>query len=178
MKDQLTFILKKYANILKDEVKNELNRPRPHAPGYNRNAYSQGRNPRFKINAPISKFGFPLNESVEAKVRDNQIFLEMEDYYIYQDQGVTPQPQYLEGQGSGGNSPFISSLRKWASSRGISDPLGAAFAIRRNIWKFGIAPTNFLGDAIDNMSVILEDEMVEDIDELIDTILDNILINE
>jgi hypothetical protein len=38
-------------------------------------------------------------------------------------------------------SEFIESLMKWCRIKGIDK--GAAFAIRRNIWKFGIAPTQF-----------------------------------
>ena len=38
-------------------------------------------------------------------------------------------------------SKFIESLKNWCRIKGI--PEGAAFPIRRKLWKFGIRPTNF-----------------------------------
>lgn len=64
----------------------------------------------------------------------------MAEYGIYVDKGVKPQPQYLTGKGTG-KSKFIPALKKWCKVKGI--PQNAAFPIRRNIWKFGIKPTNF-----------------------------------
>ena len=72
----------------------------------------------------------------------------MADYGQYVDKGVNGTEKnwgsiysYKKGQPTGGKSKFISSLQKWCAIKGI--PKGAAFAIRRNIFKYGIAPTNF-----------------------------------
>lgn len=64
-------------------------------------------------------------------------------------------------KGGGENdSPFITALRKWISDRKIKgrDKKGRfitnrslAFAIRTNIFKFGIQPSNFLDVAIENI---------------------------
>ena len=64
----------------------------------------------------------------------------MNDYGVYVDKGVKPQPKYLKGKGTG-RSNFITALKKWCRDKGLDQ--GLAFPIRRNIWKFGIKPTNF-----------------------------------
>lgn len=46
-----------------------------------------------------------------------------------------------DGKGTGKKSLFLESLFKWTARKGL--PKGAAFEIRRNIWKFGITKTNF-----------------------------------
>jgi hypothetical protein len=73
----------------------------------------------------------------------------MDDYGKFVDKGVNG---YMNGWGSpysfkpkngkgSGKSKFISELQRWCVIRGL--PKGAAFPIRKNIWKNGIAPTNF-----------------------------------
>lgn len=64
----------------------------------------------------------------------------MNDYGVYVDKGVKPNPKYLSGKGTG-KSKFITALKKWCKDKGI--PQKYAFPIRRNIFKFGIPPTNF-----------------------------------
>lgn len=65
----------------------------------------------------------------------------MADYGKFVDKGTKPSKYAdMEGKGSG-KSEFITRLMKWCEIKGI--PRNAAFPIRRNIWKFGIAPTNF-----------------------------------
>ena len=162
----------KYSELLKQEVRNELARPRRHSPGYDRNAYGQGRNPQYGGDFAISDRG-NLWQSVNTRVVNNGYGMELEiaDYYIYQDQGVRPQPQYLEGNGTG-SSNFLTALTQWAASKGFSNPASAAFAIRRNIWKFGIAPTNFMGDALDNITLMIEDEFGDAADKWIDELLE------
>lgn len=74
----------------------------------------------------------------------------MADYGKFVDKGVNGYAQSRgsiysfkekNGQGSGGKSEFISRLQKWCAIKGL--PKGAAYPIRRNIWKYGIASTQF-----------------------------------
>jgi hypothetical protein len=65
----------------------------------------------------------------------------MAEYGKYVDKGVKPHPEYLTGKGTGRKSKFITALKKWCRVKGI--PEGAAYGIRRKIWKDGIKPTNF-----------------------------------
>ena len=101
----------------------------------------------------------------------------MNDYGQYVDQGVNKQPQYLTGKGSGGNSPFIEALRAWAQRKGFQNPLGAAFGIRRNIWKYGIQPTNFFGNADFKIQQLFEQVFPDRIEVMIDQYLDKRLLN-
>jgi hypothetical protein len=86
-----------------------------------------------------------LYRSIKFNYRESIKQLEaswrMEDYGLYVDKGVKPQPKYLTGKGTGKKSKFITALKKWCKIRGL--PEGAAYPIRINIWKYGIAPTNF-----------------------------------
>jgi hypothetical protein len=85
--------------------------------------------------------------------KDNEFIVSffMAEYGQYVDKGVNG---YARRVGSiysfkpkdGNHKPqrkskFIESLKKWCKVKGL--PEGAAFPIRRNIWKFGIKPTNF-----------------------------------
>ena len=85
-----------------------------------------------------------LHKSLKFRTQETEdeftISFFMADYGVYVDKGVKPQPQYLTGKGTG-KSKFIAALKKWCKVKGI--PQNAAFPIRRNIWKFGIKPTNF-----------------------------------
>lgn len=86
-----------------------------------------------------------LYDSIRYEVKETKkefiLSFIMAEYGKYVDKGVKPQPKYLKGKGKGKKSKFIEALKKWCKIKGI--PEGAAFPIRRNIWKFGIAPTNF-----------------------------------
>jgi hypothetical protein len=75
---------------------------------------------------------------------------EMADYGKFVDKGVNGymngwgspysfKPK--DGKGSGKKSEFITKLQKWCAIKGL--PKDAAYPIRKNIWKNGIAPTNF-----------------------------------
>lgn len=65
----------------------------------------------------------------------------MDEYGYYVDKGSKPS-KYADMDGKGtGKSEFIKSLMKWCQAKGL--PKGLAFPIRRSIWKYGIAPTNF-----------------------------------
>ena len=109
--NEIQQFLMRWAQELKLQIRNELARPRTKAPGYNRDAYSNGRNQQYSGQFAISDQGDLWNSVNVVMIDDNYGFeLEIADYYIYSDQGVRPQPQYLEGRGNGGQSAFITSL--------------------------------------------------------------------
>lgn len=81
----------------------------------------------------------------EIKETDEKFSLSffMADYGKYVDKGTKPS-KYANMKRKGKSnrkSKFIESLMKWCAIKGINK--NAAFPIRRNIWKFGIKPTNF-----------------------------------
>ncbi len=73
----------------------------------------------------IQSLDYRLQETAEAI----NYQLEANDYFQYVDEGRKP-----------GTYPNISELGKWVSINGISQ--NAIFPIARNIFKFGIEPTN------------------------------------
>ncbi len=86
-----------------------------------------------------------LYDSIRYDIKETDerftISFYMADYGVYVDKGIKPS-KYANAEGTGtGKSPFITSLMKWCQIKGL--PKEAAFPIRKNIWKFGIRPTNF-----------------------------------
>ena len=177
--EQLARFFEQYGQRLKTELQLQLATPQPYAPGFNGNAYSASppRNRAFAGSGPkslVGSNGLADNIRVQYDQQNQELGILMPSYWYYVEYGVNPHPEYLEGQGGGGNSAFISALQSWAQTKGFQDPLGAAFAIRRNIWRFGIAPNGFYGRALDRITDILADDFGDAADEMIDTFLDNI----
>lgn len=88
-----------------------------------------------------------LYDSIRYEVKETKkefiLSFIMAEYGQYVDKGVKPK-KYLgmkRKKGGSKKSKFIEALMKWCKIKGL--PTNAAFPIRRNIWKFGIAPTNF-----------------------------------
>jgi hypothetical protein len=72
-----------------------------------------------------------INYKLQPLATGIQVQLISEDYLKYVDKGRRP-----------GTYPPIQAIKKWAAVKGI--PQGAAWAIRQNIFKFGIKPTNVI----------------------------------
>jgi len=173
---QFEMFMVQWGSMLSETFKLELNQLYSYAPGYDGNAYGQGRNPAYAGNAPKSQFGSgALSNSITTtwNPETNSLDIEMFGYGQFVDRGVNPQPQYLNGKGSGGNSPFITALESWARGKGFQNPLSAAFAIRRNIWKFGIQPTGFYGRSIENITKLIEEVFPEKFEEMVEQFLNN-----
>jgi hypothetical protein len=116
-----------------------------------------------------------LYNSVEVKQTNNDTLeVLMNPYWKYVQSGVVggkfkSRKGIKRGPNKGGgenDTPFIMALRKWIKDRKLKgrDKRGRfitdrslAFAIRTNIFKFGIAPSNFLDVAIEN---IFEDKRI------------------
>ena len=126
--ETLAFI-RKYGNSVESEIETRLK---------NNGKYASGK----------------LYKSIRYEVVENKndflLTFFMADYGTYVDKGVNGYERNIGGKfnfkdksgtGTGSRSKFIESLKKWCRIKGI--PEGAAFPIRRNIWKYGIAPTNF-----------------------------------
>lgn len=95
-----------------------------------------------------------LYNSLKLSVKEdlNGVLLEfrMADYGEFVDKGVNGYQRSVgskfkfknkNGKGTGKKSKFIESLKKWCRIKGL--PEGAAYPIRKNIWKYGIKPTQF-----------------------------------
>lgn len=120
--------------------------------------------------------GALYNNMSYAVTKDWEVVFELEDYYKFVDKGVNG---YAKRRGSPFSfkpkdkdwkpkkkSKFIESLKIWCRAKGL--PEGLAFPIRRNLWKFGIAPTQFYSLTIKRrqkqFETGLENAMVKDID--------------
>jgi hypothetical protein len=90
----------------------------------------------LKGNKPYAKVASgSLINSINYRLRDTaqqiQVQLIANDYLQYVDRGRKP-----------GTYPPIRPLLKWVSIKGM--PKGAAYAIQKKIYKFGIKPTNVI----------------------------------
>ena len=178
--EQFRRFMEEWGNQLSEVFKLELNQQYKYAPGFDGQAYSRGRNPQYAGSAPKSPFGQGnLSNSITTfwNAETETLEISMNDYGQYVNDGVQPQPQYLTGKGQGGNSPFIEALRQWAQRKGFQDPLGAAFGIRRNIWKYGIQPTNFFGNADIKIQQLFEQIFPTEFEDLFEQYLDKRLLN-
>lgn len=94
----------------------------------------------LKGNKPFPKVASgSLVNSINYKLKDTaqgvQLILEANDYLKYVDKGRRP-----------GTYPPIRAIMKWTQIKGM--PKQAAWAIRQNIYKFGIKPTNVINRTI------------------------------
>jgi hypothetical protein len=101
-----------------------------------------------------------LINSIDFKLRDEAsnilIIIESEDYLKWVDEGRKR-----------GSYPPIRPLIEWTRIKGL--PVGAAYGIQKNIFKFGIKPTNVIQRVINEfensptLTKKYEDEVVEQI---------------
>jgi hypothetical protein len=125
---ELINVLKKYGASVVAEMKTRLQ---------NQNKVASGK--------LLKSLKYDLSETLKTI----ELNFYADDYYKFVDKGVNGYAQRVgspfsfkpkDGRGTG-QSLMIPALKKWCRIKGI--PEGKAFAIRRNIWKFGIAPTQF-----------------------------------
>ena len=168
-------LLLKYGAILQKNIRKELAADKyQHARGYRLNAYNSTppRNKKYKGKSYISRPGDNLYESVKVSVdtKSNSVTVDMADYAAAVNFGIDPRntEKYLGGQrGRGGSSAFISALQDWAQNKfniSSDEALGAAFAIRKNIFRFGTEPREFYGTAIENTIMEITEEAEIDAD--------------
>lgn len=86
-----------------------------------------------------------LYDSIDFEVKENTrrfiLTFSMAGHGTYVDKGTKPRKYSNKTGGGTGKSAFIAALQKWCEIKGL--PKGAAFPIRRNIFKFGLPPTYF-----------------------------------
>lgn len=134
---------------------------------------------RYKFGNPPNRTGLSdkiasgkLRNSVSATTSKDAIQITMEGY-----------GQYVQsGRSKGIKGVPISALLQWIKERNISSrdltDRQLAFAIQRNIKKFGIRPSNWFDVAIDNMFEdprfmdVFETTVVEDLELRIEEVID------
>jgi hypothetical protein len=137
-------------------IKESLAKPYPFAPGYNKSGKVFGvRN--------MTKQTGDLYKSIEVTFDSStdQIQISMLDYWKYVNDGRKP-----------GSYVPIKPLMKWIRSKGFNKSKtsgkfqkfnikGMAFAVSKNIQKFGIAPTNFYDDAFGQFEKMFQDKALQ-----------------
>jgi hypothetical protein len=172
MANYTDFQIKTITKLIQDNFRDSLMSKYPYAPGYNGDAYGNGRNPKYRGEGNKRSSGSLYNSiNVEWSESEGAFLLYMNDYYTNVDEGRKP-----------GKYVPISPLEKWASlTLGLSgkEAKGAAFGISKNIYKFGIAPTYFYTEAVETMDTKLDGPMGDmigvDIEEILDNIMDKII---
>lgn len=98
-----------------------------------------------------------LYKSLDYEIKENNNVYEVEfvgvDYL-----------QYVEDGRAKGKQPPLSKIQKWMQIKGLpnKDSKSAAFAIARNIGKFGIKPSYFLSKSIRKYNNELQKDMNND----------------
>jgi len=157
-----------------------------YAPGYNKNAYTKGRNIKRAGQATKIASGNLVNsiEFDEQFTRLNGVLnIYMLDYWYWVNYGVKPKKNIdkKRKRGRGGRSEFIESLIEWYKIKlGITgqNALSAAIATRMNIWKFGVAPTNFLEIANREIEKEISETFADDAQDYINTLINRIIIED
>jgi hypothetical protein len=115
-----------------------------------------------------------LRNSIQTVIIGDKIEIMMEDYGRYVQKGRKGKPPQSRkgkkrGQGKKPPTPFILSLMKWIKARKLKgrDKKGRfisnesfAFAIRANIFKFGVRPADFVYLSIEDL---IKDKRINDL---------------
>jgi hypothetical protein len=180
MDESFKQFLQLWGSRFEGELKLRLAQSYAFAPGFNGDAYSRGRDNQYAGQAPKSVAGSnSLYSSIQGQVTQDGFEILMNSYWEYVNYGVNPNSNYTgktdRANPRGGSSPFISALQKWGQTKlGLDSKkaLGMAFAVRQNIFKFGIAPTGFFEAATANLAddfeLSLEEQMGKTIEDFFD----------
>lgn len=161
MPEQIQFteynnMMDRLAQSFQEALKQALAKPYPFAPGFNKSRPVTG------IRNLTQKTGNLYNSiQVSFDPEKNQIFVRMLDYWRYVNDGREP-----------GKYVPITPLIKWIRNKGFNKDTktgkfkkfnikGMAFAVSRNIYRFGIAPTYFYDEAFQEFEKMFEDEAVK-----------------
>jgi len=183
---------KLFVQRMKNEVKKKQY---PYAPGYAGNRPVSGVGNKYASGNLYNSLNYTIVQFQDLPA----LQLIYADYFELVNRGIKPSAKYANSKGGGGGkSEFIQSLLKWISIRGIkpkgykgkgayskSAKLGLALAIRKNIFKYGIAPAGFYDKTYDKLEMLFEnpppyiaaqynrlgDAIGNDIENLIDNII-------
>lgn len=163
MEDEIRRFMDTWGSRFSRELKARLLATYAYAPGFNGDAYSQGRNNNFAGSANKVASG-SLYNSISWEATEDGFALLMNRYWEWVNYGRQP-----------GSYAPINPLEEWATLKGFDNPRGAAFGISTNLFKFGIAPTYFYDDALDILEAqfneSLEDQFGKSFQDFIDALV-------
>ena len=169
-------LLEAWGERFTNQLRTELDKgDYPFSPGFGMNRPGQ---PKNKGNKNASG---GLRDSIEFQVVGDEksgwgIELYMNNYWRYVNDGVSPSKKYPSSGyiSGGGTSPFISSLVQWFSDKlGITgkEALGRAFGARYNIWRYGVAPSYFYSNALEEIIPEMEEQFGDQYFEILQQII-------
>lgn len=168
LKEKLDGDLELFGQLMVEEVKKALLIKYPYAPGYNGSRGTMGTADKVVPGAPLG-YDTNLYNSVAYKynVESQEVELFMNEYWQWVNDGRRP-----------GSYAPIKPLQRWAMARlglGQEEAKSAAFGISTNLFKFGIAPTNFYDLAIENLETTINQELFKDIETSVESFLENLV---
>ena len=126
----------KYLKVFREQ----LQKSRPKGRGFKGQQKSEY-SPKGNTIASGNLYNKSSFEVIDLGGGDYDLLFSFPDYIQYLEKGVRPKT------GTGGNGAFLKDLKSWVNKklgkRG-KDATGLAYAIRTNIFKYGIAPTRLL----------------------------------
>jgi len=158
--------LKQLGKLFIDRMKNEIKKKQyPYAPGYAGDRPTTSKGDKYASGALYNSLAYQVFQA------DGQPALKLiyNDYFERVNMGIRPSKKYGKGKsmgsGNGGVSPFIQALLGWMTLRNIRPKnkkgkeipaLGVALAIRKNIFRYGIAPAGFYDKTQDKLEKLFE----------------------
>jgi hypothetical protein len=158
--------LKQLGKLFIERMKNEIKKKQyPYAPGFAGDRPTTGKGDKYASGALYNSLAYQVFQA------DGQPALKLiyNDYFERVNIGIKPSKKYGQGKsmgsGNGGTSPFIQALLGWMTLRNIRPKnkkgkfipkLGVALAIRKNIFRYGIAPAGFYDKTQDKLEMLFE----------------------
>ena len=158
--------LKQLGKLFVERMKNEIKKKQyPYAPGFAGDRPTTGKGDKYASGALYNSLAYQVFQA------DGQPALKLiyNDYFERVNIGIKPSKKYGQGKsmgsGNGGTSPFIQALLGWMTLRNIRPKnkkgkfipkLGVALAIRKNIFRYGIAPAGFYDKTQDKLEKLFE----------------------
>ena len=158
--------LKQLGKLFVERMKNEIKKKQyPYAPGFAGDRPTTGKGDKYASGALYNSLAYQVFQA------DGQPALKLiyNDYFERVNMGIRPSKKYGKGKsmgsGNGGVSPFIQALLGWMTLRNIRPKnkkgkeipaLGVALAIRKNIFRYGIAPAGFYDKTQDKLEKLFE----------------------
>jgi len=162
--------MERLADVFKELIQDEILKPRPFSPGYRNNRAPFGVSPKVASGTLVNSV------NVDWFVDSQTLEVSMVDYWKYVNDGRKP-----------GKYVPIAPLIKWINTKRFRtkardekgrfkkfDAKSMAFGISKNIYKFGIARTNFYDDAYGKFQTYL-DEAINDLGDDFGNYLTNII---
>ena len=166
MGDELKRFMDMWGSRFSRELKARLLANYKYAPGFEGDAYSNGRNANYQGEANKIATG-GLYNSIAWEATDDGFVLLMNRYWEWVNYGRQP-----------GSYAPITPLEDWATLKGFENPRSAAFGISKNLYKFGIAPTYFYDDALDILEAQFNESLEDQFGKSFQDFIDNLVLGE